>query len=209
MRPLLQPTKILVSTNAAGKCPEVAYKISRGFTFTNVKTQSWIAVTCNLTTYPSGPQYDGQVMMQCESHFMLPPHWGQTLEPFAHRRHPPDAVSPQDMMHLRSIMDVLQTQMDTISWVTKVGICPLSWLLACPPLSPQVGVSVMDSISPHTTSASWYKAAPPWTWTETQLLFGLVYVSKRARDRVRKRRKGATVSVSQVAWIQAAVNGDR
>lgn len=47
------------------------------------------------------------------------------MEPFAHRRHPPDAVSPQDMMHLHSIMDVLQTQMDTISWVTKVGICPV------------------------------------------------------------------------------------
>ena len=117
---------------------------------------------------------------------------------------------PPDMMHLHSVMDVLQTQMETISWVTDVGICPLSCLLVCPP---QVGVSVMDSISPHTASASWYKAAPLWTWMETQLLFGFVYMSERERererDRGRKRRKGATVSVSHVAWIQAAVNGDR
>ena len=90
---------------------------------------------------------------------------------------------PPDMMHLHSVMDVLQTQMETISWVTDVGICPLSCLLVCPP---QVGVSVMDSISPHTASASWYKAAPLWTWMETQLLFGFVYMSERERERERE-----------------------
>lgn len=59
--------------------------------------------------------------------------------PCACRRRTPDAASPQDMMDLHSIMDIPQTQMDIISWVIEVGICPMSWLLACLPLSPQQG----------------------------------------------------------------------
>ena len=43
MKKLLQPTNILVSTNAAGKCPEELPNFP----------------TCNLTTVLSGPQYDG------------------------------------------------------------------------------------------------------------------------------------------------------